>query len=489
MADINSSIERLDLRFRATPPKSGKARLWGAVWLWFLMGAVSGVSGWIYSRDLVQRHLAKQLEPERDSADVLLAIEALHLLGNEDESYLVRGLAHPDVRVLRSAIRKINAGIDRTSQSSVATAGDTIQRLVEQLRDLPNDLPAENRLLISGLAARLYADCIRLEQPQLHDYADYCLGILRGPSESSPKQLLAVKAATAPPALPPLPKSAESSRLSDDLGPDDAEPDRARVTLSSTGLPRSNLRVANAAPPPLAPATGMPDRSQSDTNRRLSDDGDDDDGIDDPDFDEGNQEGVNLRDESSANHHPAGSSRIDKFEHRMLGETVLEQPVIQDHRIPIMVGVPASVSQEPVVRMKLISDQPNFQGIENAEIAELVRLLGSENADLAKAAALTLSQKGFSGFEIELATELSLGTTARRLELVQQIAASDQVNPRPWLVWMAEDGQPEVRRMSISLLSSMMDDPVQRSLKILLSRETDSEIRDLIRRVLSNTKR
>ena len=128
--------------------------------------------------------------------------------------------------------------------------------------------------------------------------------------------------------------------------------------------------------------------------------------------------------------------------------------------------------------------------IEKAETAELVRLLGNEQADVAKAAALALRYKGFSDKEIELASELAMASAARRIELMQQISASsDNFAPQPWLVWMAEDGQPEVRRMAISLLSSMLSDEVQRSLRMLMFREEDQDIKDLIRKVLLNASR
>ena len=122
-------------------------------------------------------------------------------------------------------------------------------------------------------------------------------------------------------------------------------------------------------------------------------------------------------------------------------------------------------------------------------MAELVRLLASDQAEVTKAASLALRHHGLSDYKIELASELAVGSAARRLELIQHIASSSEIDPRPWLTWMAEDGQPEVRRMAISLLSSMLDEQVQRSLRILMAREPDSQIKDLLRKVLLTTSR
>jgi len=474
MTDTNPSIERLDLRFRAAAPKARKSWLPGGAWLWFILGFTAGIVGWNYGRELLQKQLAEQVGPERDPSEALLALEALNLLGDDHEFSLVRALAHPDVRVVRSATRKLNASIDGYMQGQPASSGESIQQLVEQLRNLPNELPEENRLLISGLAARLYADCVRLEQPQLQATADNCLDLFncldRKRQASEAMESLVI---LPPPVVIPLPMAADNIRLTDEPQSPSTASGSVRAILSSSGLPHSNLRVASSIAQSVVTADGQQIDTQPNT-QRLSDTADSlADDI----------PGMESRSETIA------ASRSEPLEPVMTKNRSQIQPASQERELPVMVATPASISQHPVVRMKLISDQPNLQGIESAEIAELVRLLGSENPDVAKAASLALSHKGFSDFEIELAAELATGSAARRLELVQQIAVSDQVNPRPWLVWMAEDGQPEVRRMSISLLNSMLDEQVQRSLRILMFRETDSEIKDLIRKVLLNKRR
>jgi hypothetical protein len=123
-------------------------------------------------------------------------------------------------------------------------------------------------------------------------------------------------------------------------------------------------------------------------------------------------------------------------------------------------------------------------GIEQLPIQELVRLLGSVQPKIAQAAALALRRHGMSDSKLELAMELATSSEERRLELLEQFPTRTDIDPRVWLLWMAQDGQSEVRGRAIAQLSSMLDQDVMRELRLLLNRERDPEIAQLIRKVL-----
>jgi hypothetical protein len=180
----------------------------------------------------------------------------------------------------------------------------------------------------------------------------------------------------------------------------------------------------------------------------------------------------------------ANSSRLVDSQLTDLGNSVARKP-----ELPVVVATPASISNHPVAKLRVVSSQPDLNGIEKLQIAELIRLLAHDNSDVAKAAALGLRNQGMSDAKIQLASELAMGSASRRLELIQQLATSGDMDPRPWLVWMGEDGEPEVRRMAISLLIPMADENVYRSLRNLAARENDSQIRDLITRALISASR
>ena len=133
------------------------------------------------------------------------------------------------------------------------------------------------------------------------------------------------------------------------------------------------------------------------------------------------------------------------------------------------------------------SDEPSAKtlaGIEQLPIQELVRLLGSVQPKIAQAAALALRRHGMSDSKLELAMELATGSETRRLEILDQFPTRTDIDPRVWLLWMAQDGQTEVRGRAIAQLSSMLDQDVMRELRLLLNRERDPETAQLIRKIL-----
>ena len=80
--------------------------------------------------------------------------------------------------------------------------------------------------------------------------------------------------------------------------------------------------------------------------------------------------------------------------------------------------------------------------------------------------------------------ELATGSETHRLEILDQFPTRTVIDPRVWLLWMAQDGQTEVRCRAIAQLSSMLDQDVMRELRLLLNRERDPETAQLIRKVL-----
>lgn len=134
--------------------------------------------------------------------------------------------------------------------------------------------------------------------------------------------------------------------------------------------------------------------------------------------------------------------------------------------------------------MGSLSNEPELDGIDALEIEQLVRLLASVQPHVVKSASLALRAKGMSDEKLALAFELATCSAARRLDLISQIARRGDMDPRPWLLWMAEDGEAEVRKLAASLLSSMVDANVERSLRVLLTRERDPAVEQTIRQAL-----
>ena len=456
MPDDTIEFETLDLRFRATPQKQA-GWLPGGVIIWFILGIAVGGSFWIYGR----RELAKQLEKQAASnspTESILALDALHELDPNRIDHLVLALRHADIRVAKSSSQLINLYIDKWNSMELTQRYSSMRSFAEQLGKTPHGLPEANVTLVRSIAARVYSISVATDDPQIKPVAEICKRLLvlesidpaQPPSTSG--QLSANSSGqTLPPQSPPGPLSSSgiSSRAT--------QANESSVTLPAASLTQSD-KTTEAPVNPQASLQLISGPTRPRATVRNSTSG------------PGASSNANLRDTASFSLSDSDTTESPKSE------------------LPVVVATPASIASTPLASMKIVSNSPDLAGIEKMQIAELVKLLGHTNSDIGKAAALALRHHGLSDEEIQLASELANGSANRRLQLIQQIAAQGNVNPRPWLVWMAEDGEPEVRRMAVSLLAPMIDETVTRSLRNLAVRESDSQIKEMITRVLATTR-
>lgn len=425
MTDNLQTVERIDLRFRA-PQTQSASWLPGGTWLWFAIGLAVGAGGWLYTKRHLQASLAQQVEPNAAAKESLHALEALGILGSDTDALLVRGLEHTDTRVARTAWQKLGIRIDQWSTLPLLQQQAQVEHLVKQLSQLPSTLPDPNQLLVRSLAAKLYALCVAINDPKLQATMSRCQ-LMLSPDNLADTRSIAVD------------NSSQTIRPTEVLAPPEPLPNSLATRLQSAPVLPLDL------PQTDSPTTNHP---LHDTTLELT-----------------NTEPTNTNDESQAT---ASSSKPE---------------------LPALVKTPASVASYALPRIQQDSDVYDLGKITKIEIAELVRLLASDNPNITKAATLALRNHGLNDYRIELATELATGSAVRRIELIQQLAISQDLDPRPWLVWMAEDGQPEVRRTAVSLLSSMMDPEIERSMRMLLFREQDEPTRDQIRKVLLSSAR
>lgn len=458
MPDDTIEFETLDLRFRATPQKQSGWLPGGAI-LWFILGIAVGGSVWIYGR----RELAKQLEKQAASSsptESILAMDALHELDPNRIDHLVLALRHADIRVAKSSSQLINLYIDKWSSMELTQKYSSMRSLAEQLGKTPHGLPEANVTLVRSIAARVYSISVATDDPQVKPIAEICKRLLVlesvDPSQPpSPSNLLSVNSASPnlPPQSPPGPLSSNS------VSPRAPQENESTLAFSS-----ASLTQADQAPEALANQQASLQLLSAPTRPRAS---------------------VRKTKSGQSDGSMGAMSNQTDSPTISLSDTGGYEPKAE---LPVVVATPASIASTPLATMKVVSNSPDLAGIEKMQIAELVKLLGHTNSDVGKAAALALRHHGLSDEEIQLASELANGSANRRLQLIQQIASQGKVNPRPWLVWMAEDGEPEVRRMAVSLLAPMIDETVTRSLRNLVVREPDSQTKELIARVLSTTR-
>lgn len=126
----------------------------------------------------------------------------------------------------------------------------------------------------------------------------------------------------------------------------------------------------------------------------------------------------------------------------------------------------------------------SINGIEKLELEKLLPLLHSSQTKIERQAFNELVRREIPQSIVELAIVMAQGETEERLRAMEAIARAPQNNPIPWLAWMAENADRDVRRRAIALLGSMTDPEAMHKLRALQSREPDSALVDQINQVL-----
>ena len=125
-----------------------------------------------------------------------------------------------------------------------------------------------------------------------------------------------------------------------------------------------------------------------------------------------------------------------------------------------------------------------IQGMEKRPFEEILRLLASAQPKIAVSASNELLRRGMARPQLEIAVALAQGDAQARSEAMDQLVRDTSFDSVPWLVWMAEQADPKVRRKAIAMLGSMSSPEAMRKLRLLKQRESDSSIADQINQVL-----
>ncbi len=452
-------MERLDLNFRAEPARQPSSGLWPGWWLWCMLALAAGYGMWWASRHYLARRLSDQLATAQNPSEAFLALEGLLMLDSTATLEIARGLQHPNPQVARTAYRTLDAQISGWSQLEASIAAARMRTLSQRLRELPEATPPDNLVLASSLASRIFSICLDLNDPQLASVMTNCEVVFQrvgqvsrgesGTLAASPSTVEADKTnnsdldrlgqrvqvqanALRPP--PPLQKPADNQYT------------LSEQTSVSTIAPRDVLHSSSSAPTAKVQFLTAATRPRAESHGRIS---------------------ASLSDDS-----PSEFSLSDSN-----AETSSPQPAV--------VHGPASVASQPLAEMRQLKVDVELENIQQLDIDQLVRLLASVQPQVAQSAALALRAKEFPDDRLALASELGSSNATHRIEMLQAIATRSDLDPRPWLMWMAEDGELEVRLQAVGLLSSMIQDhTVQSDLRRLLSQERDEPVAQAIRRVL-----
>lgn len=123
--------------------------------------------------------------------------------------------------------------------------------------------------------------------------------------------------------------------------------------------------------------------------------------------------------------------------------------------------------------------------LETFDTKSVIGLLGSQQAETRDQAVNELVRRGLSNEEIRIANQLASSAVEVRLGLLESIVNRTDVDPRPWLLWLAEDSNREVRMRAISSLATMNDASIKQALRKRLSSEHDPAVIAHLNRAVS----
>ncbi len=123
--------------------------------------------------------------------------------------------------------------------------------------------------------------------------------------------------------------------------------------------------------------------------------------------------------------------------------------------------------------------------METLDDRSVIHWLGSPHQALRDKAKLELIRRGFDGNQITIATRIASADVPTRLELVEAIARTESIDPRPWLLMLLDDENRDVKLRAISVLATMDDPEVGRELRMRVVDQSDPIVAARLRRVLN----
>lgn len=437
----------------------------GGLMLWCLVGLAIGLSVWIGGRTYLKRTLADQLTSASSEEVALQSIDALLRLDANATIEVSRGLAHPEFMVANAAFRALGGQLDAWTKLEPADRLVRMQKVVTELERIPDNIDQDHRILVSGLASRIYADTLSNREPGAGNVLEACRRILaRTDPDHVPTRVARLDAMSLP--APLVSPAEEVSPVPPPLEPLEPTPD------SSSRLPPREsepVRLSDEASISPTKRNGMTSMSLSDLPISRSDDSSKQLHL---------TSGPNVLPHSTALAQRAIGRSEPTWTTEESSQPLSQSASSRSRTLPPQVEPLPGEESEP---------QPvALSGIEQLPIDQLVRLLSSVQPRVSQAAVLTLRKRGMTDENVDMAIQLATGSVETRQQLLDELVRRDDVDARPWLLWMAADGQEVVRQHAVALLQPLVDNDVRRQLRLLLNKERDDKVAQTMRGVLAS---
>ena len=148
---------------------------------------------------------------------------------------------------------------------------------------------------------------------------------------------------------------------------------------------------------------------------------------------------------------------------------------LSDQEIDVIPATPQSPDPQASIAIS---------GIETKPFEQLLTLLSSSQPRMVQVASDEFMRRGMTTQQLEMALRVAQGDVPERLAEMDRLVRDKTLDPIPWLTWLAENADRDVRRRAVSLLGSISAPDALRSLRMLKNREPDSAIVDQISQVL-----
>lgn len=156
------------------------------------------------------------------------------------------------------------------------------------------------------------------------------------------------------------------------------------------------------------------------------------------------------------------------------------QPEQAVHRVPTDSSSAANDAANDAAADASWNDKAPLQTFSTRSV---IGLLASNQAATRDQAVEELVRRGLSNEEIRIANQLAAPQLDVRLGLLDSIIRRSDIDPRPWLLWLAEDANRDVRIKAITALEAMNDTAVTAALRKRLSVEDDPTVIALLRQL------
>ncbi len=120
-----------------------------------------------------------------------------------------------------------------------------------------------------------------------------------------------------------------------------------------------------------------------------------------------------------------------------------------------------------------------LDSLKTVDVLELMRRLRSDGETQRADSRRELLRRGFSEVDLELARQLFSPDIAARKQLAMAVPRLASVDAARWLMWLAADPQPEVRRAAITTLATTGDPGLLERVEDMARKDSDEQVQAL----------